>query len=119
MKLIVRSVIAVLFLTALTLPAVAQSKVAVKINPPGGNCFLVVLKNLQSAALTASSAYLVVYDQNNCKKVCDSKIGLNKPLKPCELFRFKLCCQGSLPPKYMAYVKVYYSGGYSEDWLWN
>jgi hypothetical protein len=92
---------------------------AVKMNPPTANCFPVTLKNLQGALPTASSAYLIVYDQDTCRKLCDSKIGLNKALKPCELFRFKLCCQGAQPTKYIAYVKVYYAGGYSEDWLWN
>jgi hypothetical protein len=119
MKLIIRSAIALLFVSAFAFPAFAQSRIAVKINPLSGNCFLVVLKSLQAAPLTASSAELIVYDQNTCKKVCDGKIGVNKSLKQCELFRFKLCCQSPLPPKYMAYVKVFYSGGYSEDWLWN
>jgi hypothetical protein len=119
MKLIIRSVIAFLFVIAFTFPALAQSRIAVKTNPLTGNCFLVTLKNLQAAPLNASSAYLIVYDQNNCKKVCDGKIGLNKSLKQCELFRFKLCCSSPLPPKYIAYVKIYYPGGYSEDWLWN
>jgi len=119
MKIITRSAIAFLFLVAFAFPALAQSRIAIKINPPGGNCFLVVLKNLQAVPLNASSAYLTVYDQNSCKKVCDGKIGLNKTLNQCELFRFKLCCQSPLPAKYIAYVKVFYPGGYSEDWLWN
>ena len=119
MKLIIRSVIASVFLLAVAFPALAQSRIAVKINPPAAHCFLVTLKSLQAAPINASSAYLVVYDQNNCKKACDAKVALNRPLKPCELFRFKLCCQGALPPKYIAYVKIYYPGGYSEDWLWN
>jgi hypothetical protein len=120
MKLIIRSVIASLFLIAFAFPALAQSRIAVKINPPSGNCFLVVIKSLPTAPLTATSALLNVYDQNTCKKVCDGKIGLNKSLQPCELFRFKICCQSPLPAKYIAYVKIFYSvGGSSEGWLWN
>jgi len=119
MKLIIRSVIASLFLVAFAFPALAQSRIALKINPLGGNCFLVALKSLQAAPLNASSADLVVFDQNTCKKVCDAKVRVGKTLKQCEISRFKICCNSPLPPKYIAYVKVYYPGGYSEDWLWN
>ena len=120
MKLFIRSVIAVLFLAAFTLPALAQSpKLAIKISSPSGKCFPLTLKNLQSTPLTATAAYLVVFDQTNCKKTCDSKIGINKALKPCEAYGFRICCSGSLPPKYIAYVKVFYSGGYNESFLVN
>ena len=120
MKLIIRSVIAVLFLAALTLPALAQSpKLAIKISPPSGKCFPLTLKNLQSTPLTVSSAYLVVFDQGDCKKTCDSKIALNKTLKPCEPFRTRVCCSGTLPAKYIAYVRVFYAGGYNESFLVN
>ena len=119
MKLIIRSAIGFLFLVAFAFPSLAQSKLAIRTAPLSGSCVIVSVKNLQAAPLNASSAYLVVYDQNNCKKVCDSKIGLNKNLTPCELFRFKLCCSNALPAKYIAYVKIFYAGGYSEDWLWN
>ena len=120
MKLIIRSVIAVVFLAALVLPALAQSpKLALKIGSPSGKCFPLTLKNLQSTPLTATAAYLVVFDQTTCKKTCDSKIAINKALKPCEPYGFKVCCSGSLPPKYIAYVKVFYSGGYNESFLFN
>ena len=120
MKLIIRSVIAALFLTALTFPALAQSpKLAIKVSSPSGKCFPLTLKNLQAAPLTASAAYLVVFDQASCKKTCDSKIAINKALKPCEAYSFRICCSGSLPAKYIAYVKVYYSGGYNESFLVN
>ena len=119
-KLIIRSVIAVLFLTALTLPALAQSpKLAIKISPASDKCFPLTIKNLQSTPLTVSAAYLVVFNQEDCKKTCDSKVAVNKTLKPCELFRFRICCSGTFPPKYIAYVKVFYAGGYNESFLVN
>lgn len=119
MKLIIRSAIAFLFLIAVAFPALAQSKLALRTAPLSGSCVIVSVKNLQTAPVNASAGYLVVYDQNSCKKVCDSKIALNRNLQPCDLFRFKLCCSHPLPAKYIAYVKVFYAGGYSEDWLWN
>jgi hypothetical protein len=119
-KLFIRSVIAILFLAALTFPALAQSpKLAIKISPPSGKCFPLTLKNLQGTPLTASSAYLLVFDQTNCKRTCESKIAIDKALKPCEAFGLRICCSGSLPPKYIAYVKVFYSGGSNESFLVN
>lgn len=120
MKLIPRSLIALVFLAAIASPALGQTpKLAIKIGPPSGKCFPLILKNLQSTPLTASAAYLVVFDQATCKKTCDSKIAIDKSLKPCEPYGFKICCSGSLPPRYIAYVKVYYSGGYNESFLVN
>src|SRR3954449_1108745 len=79
MKLIIRSVIAFLFVIAFAYPSLAQSpKLAIKIGSPSGKCFPLTLKNLQTTPLTASAAYLVVFDQTNCKKTCDSKIAINK-----------------------------------------
>jgi hypothetical protein len=67
-----------------------------------------------------NSAYLVVFDQASCKKTCESKIPLNKALNPCEAFSYRICCgSGVVHPKYIAYVKVYYSGGFNESWLVN
>ncbi|MFN2623890.1 MAG: hypothetical protein ABR611_13715 [Chthoniobacterales bacterium] len=120
MKLIIRSVIAVLFLAALTLPALAQSpKLAIKIGAPSGKCFPLTLKNLQTTVLTTNSAYLVVFDQGKCQRVCESKIALKKDLKPCEPYTYRICCSGSVPPKFVAYVKVFYGGGYNESFLVN
>ena len=119
MKLILRSAIAFLFLIAFAFPSLAQSKIAIRTAPLSSSCVIVSVKNLQTAPLNASAAYLMVFDQNTCKKACDTKIALNRNLNPCELFRFKLCCSHALPAKYIAYVKIFYAGGYSEDWLWN
>ena len=119
MKLIVRSAIAFLFLAAFAFPALAQSpKLAVRIGPPSKICFPVTIKNLQTIPLGVSAAYLLVFDQSNCQKVCETKIAIDKKLKPCEPLVFKVCCQ-HLPPKYMVYVKIFHGGGSVEDWLWN
>jgi len=120
MKLIPRSLIALLFLAAIASPALAQSpKLAIKIGSPSGKCFPFILKNLQTTPLAASAAYLLVFDQTNCKRTCDFKIAIDKTLKPCEPYAFKICCSGTVPPKFIAYVKVFYSGGSNESFLVN
>lgn len=120
MKLFIRSVIAVLFLAALTLPAFAQGpRLAIKIGAPSSKCFPITIKNLQTSPLTATAAYLVVFDQTNCKRTCESKIAVNKAVGPCETYSFRICCSGTLPPKYVAYVRIPYSGGYNESFLVN
>ena len=90
-----------------------------KIGATSGKCFLITLKNLQTAPVTATAAYLVVFDQTNCKRTCESKIAVNRAVKPCESYSFRICCSGTLPPKYIAYVRVPYSGGYNESFLSN
>jgi hypothetical protein len=120
MKLITRSAIAFLFLAAFAFPALAQNpKLASRLGKPSASCFPFTLKNLEPNLLSVSAAYLVVFDQTNCKKTCDFKIAIDKKLKPCEAYTFKICCDHPLPAKYMAYVKIFHAGGSSEDWLWN
>jgi len=120
MKLIIRSAIACLFLAAFAFPALAQNpQLAAQLGKPSGSCFPLKLKNLQPGLLKVGPAYLVVFDQGTCKKVCESKIALGQRLKPCEVYTFKICCDHPLPARYMAYVKVFYTGGSTEDWLWN
>ena len=119
MKLLIRSMIAVLFLTVLALPSLAQvPNVAVRISPPPapGKCFPVAVKNLRTTSITANAAYLTIFDQITCKITCESKISLQKKVAPCKVLTFKICCEKPLPLRYIAYVRVNHSLGNNEEW---
>jgi hypothetical protein len=121
MKLLIRSMIAVLFLTALAMPSLAQvPNVAVRISPPPapGKCFPVTIKNLGTTTITANAAYLTIFDQSTCKVTCEFKISLEKRVTPCKILTFKICCEKPLPPKYIAYVRVAHSLGNNEQWYY-
>jgi hypothetical protein len=119
MKLIVRSMIAVLFLTALALPSLAQRPdVAVRISSPSGSCFRVMVNNLRTTPTKINVAYITIFDQDTCKKTCEFKVSIRKELGPCKTLDFKICCEGRLPSKYIAYVLVYHSAGNNEQWYY-
>jgi hypothetical protein len=124
MKLLVRSTIGFLFLLALAMPSLAQNpNLAIKIGPPPTPqaCFPVTIKNVRATPINTTAAYLYVFDQKTCKRVCEFKISFPKTLAPCQSASFKICCQksaGPLPPTWIAYVRVHYAGGWNEQWLW-
>lgn len=120
MKVIIRPMIAVLFLIALAMPALAQSpNVAIRISPPPkpDGCFPVAIKNLRTSLITTQAAYITIFDQGSCKVTCEFKIPLGKTLKPCETYTFKICCN-KLPSKHIAYVRVAHSLGNNEQWYY-
>ena len=120
MKVIIRSMLAVLFLIALAMPALAQSpNVAIRISPPPApdGCFPVAIKNLRTSLITTQAAYITIFDQESCKVTCEFKIPLGKTLKPCETYKFKICCN-KLPSKHIAYVRVVHSLGNNEQWYY-
>jgi len=121
MKLIIRSMIAVLFLVALAMPSLAQTpNLAIRISPPPapGGCFPVTIKNMTTGLITGNAAYLTILDQGSCKVTCEFKIRLGKVLKPCESYTFKICCSKPLPSKHIAYVRVNHSLGNNEQWYY-
>jgi hypothetical protein len=121
MKLIVRSIIALLFMMALALPSLAQSPdLAIRIAPPPapGGCFPVTVKNLRTSTIALNAAYLTIIDQSNCKVTCEFKIPLGQKLGPCQSFTFKICCAAPLPSKHIAYVRVNHSLGNNEQWYY-
>jgi hypothetical protein len=121
MKLIIRSMIAVLFLIALAMPSLAQSpNLAVRISPPPApdGCFPVTVKNLRTSPIGLTAAYLTIFDQTTCKITCEFKIPLGQKLGPCKTFSFKICCSKPLPSKHIAYVRVNHSAGNNEQWYY-
>lgn len=121
MKLIIRSMIAVLFLIALAMPSLAQSpNLAVRISPPPapGGCFPVTVKNLTTSTIGLNAAYLTIFDQSTCKVTCEFKIRLGQKLDPCKTTSFKICCSKPLPSKHIAYVRVNHSLGNNEQWYY-
>jgi hypothetical protein len=120
MKLIPRSIIALVFLLGLATPLLAQNPVvAIRIGPPPtpNACFPVTLKNLRPAPINVNSAYMAIFDQSNCKLVCETKIPLAKNLGPCQTYAFKMCCQKPLPPQFICYVRVNHNVGVNEEWF--
>jgi hypothetical protein len=121
MKLIIRSMIAVLFLIALALPSMGQNpNLAIRISPPPapGGCFPVTIKNLRNTLVTCNVAYLAIFDQATCKMTCEFRMPFGKRLKPCETYTFKMCCSKPLPSKHIAYVRVTHSLGSNEQWYY-
>ena len=121
MKLIIRSMIAVLFLAALAMPALAQApNLAVRISPPPApdGCFPVTIKNVTGAPISAKTAYFTIIDQRTCKVTCESKVAIRKTLNPCESHSFKICCSKPLPAKHIVYLRVYHSLGNNEQWYY-
>jgi hypothetical protein len=121
MKLIIRSMIAVLFLIALAMPSLAQSpNVAIRISPPPApdGCFPFTVKNLRTSLVTVNAAYLTVIDQSTCKVTCEFKIPLGKKLEPCQSLTFKICCSKPLPSKHIVYIRVNHSLGNNEQWYY-
>jgi hypothetical protein len=60
---------------------------------------------------------MAIFDQSNCKLVCESKIPLVKTLGPCQTYAFKMCCQKPLPPQFICYVRVNHNLGVNEEWF--
>ena len=121
MKLIIRSMIAVLFLVALAVPALAQSpNLAVRISPPPApdGCFPVTIKNVRTTPISAKAAYLTVIDQSTCKVTCEFKVAIGKTLSPCQSHSFKICCSKPLPSKHIVYVRIVHSLGNNEQWYY-
>jgi hypothetical protein len=120
MKLILRSTIGFLFLIALALPALAQNpNLAIRIAPPATPkaCFQVTIKNMRTTTIASSAAYLVIFDQKTCQRVCEFKMPLAKKLPPCQSLNFTICCAKPLPPTWITYVAVTHNFGVNEEWL--
>jgi hypothetical protein len=120
MKLITRSAIAFLFLAAFAFPALAQNpSLAIRISPPTSKktCFQVTIKNMRPTAIASSAAYVVIFDQSNCKRVCEFKMALPKKLAPCQSLNFTICCAKPLPPTWITYVAVNHNFGLNEEWF--
>jgi hypothetical protein len=119
MKSIFRSLIAVLFLLAFTMPLVAQNpKVAIRVSP-SRNCVKVVLKNLTTASVAVSTAELWIFDQKTCRRLCITRKVINKKIGACQDFEFEICCD-NLPPAsgYIYYVRVRHNLGMNEEWAY-
>ncbi|HXM33235.1 MAG TPA: hypothetical protein VN921_06235 [Chthoniobacterales bacterium] len=120
MKLITRSTIALVFLIGLATPLLAQNpNLAIHIAPPPTpkTCFPVTIKNLRATPIVCNSAYVVIFDQSNCKRVCEFKMSLPKNLAPCQSATFTICCAKPLPPTWIVYVAVHHNFGMNEEWL--
>lgn len=121
MKLIVRSTIAVLFLTALAMPSLAQSPhVAVRVSPQSTTqqCFTVTIRNLRTTPIGCTAAYLTIYDQKTCKVTCEFKVPLGRRLGSCQVFRFKICCDKPVSAAFIAHVRINHAQGNDEGWYY-
>jgi hypothetical protein len=120
MKLITRSAIVLVFLLGLATPLLAQNPVAaIRIGPPltPKACFPVTVKNLRPAPIQLNGAYMAIFDQSNCKLVCESKISLANGVGPCQTHVFTMCCSKPLPSKFICYVRVKHNLGTNEEWF--
>jgi len=122
MKLISRSLIVVVLLMGLAMPALTQNP-AVRMTPGGSKaCVKVTLKNLNTAApITVSLAELLIFDQKTCRRLCIKRLPLNnKKIDKCQTLDFEICCpQTSLPdaPGYIYFLRISSSAGSTQDWL--
>jgi hypothetical protein len=109
MKLMTRSIIALVFFIGLSTPLLAAAPDVSVCITPVQNCFSVTIKNLTSPVVV-STADMTIFDQKSCKRVCVSKIPIQKKLATCGTLTFKICCEKPLPPSYICYVRVQHSG---------
>jgi hypothetical protein len=120
MKLLIRSTIGFLFLIALGMPALAQNpNLAIRIAPPPSakTCFPVTIKNMRTTAIACNAAYVVIFDQKTCQRVCEFKMALSKKLAPCQSLTFTICCAKPLPATWITYVAVNHNLGTNEEWF--
>lgn len=117
MKLITRSILALLFLFACSISLQAQNpNVAVRLDAQK-NCVKINLKNLRPAAINVSYVEFWIYDAKTCKRICVTRKSINKPIKSCDDLTVELCCD-HLPDAsgYIYYVRVRHSLGTNEAW---
>ncbi|MDQ2856104.1 MAG: hypothetical protein M3R68_07225 [Acidobacteriota bacterium] len=118
MKLITRSVFALLFVLALAASSRAQNpNIAVKLDAHK-NCVRIELKNLTTATIGVSYIELWVYDGKTCKRICATRKVINKKIKACDTLKeLELCCS-DLPnaSEYIYYVRIHHSAGINEAW---
>ena len=117
MKLVTRSIIALLFLVAFATLSKAQNpNVAVRVDVKT-NCVKVTLKNLRTTPIGISTAELWIYNGKTCKRICINRKSIAKTIKACDTLEFQICCN-SLPnaPEYIYYVRIRHALGQNEAW---
>ena len=117
MKIISRSVIALVFLIVCAAPLLAQNpNVAVRVYPDN-KCVKIHLKNLRPAALGVSYVELWIFDDTTCRRICATRKVINKSIKACDTMDLDICCP-NLPSasRYIYYVRVHHSAGTNEEW---
>lgn len=119
MKLITRSIVALVFFIGLSTPLLAAAPDVSVCITPVQNCFSVTLKNLTSNVVGVSTADMTIFDPKSCKQVCVSKTSIQKKLDKCGALTFRICCAKPLPLSYICYVRVYHSGSatVNEGWF--
>ena len=117
LKLINRSIIAVIFLLAFATPLLAQNpNVAMRVDAKK-NCVRINLKNLRPTTIGVSYIELWIYDAKSCKRICVTRKVINQKIKSCDTLDLELCCD-HLPDAsaYIYYVRVHHSLGVNEEW---
>jgi hypothetical protein len=116
-KLVTRSIIALLFLVVFASSSKAQNpNVAVRLDA-SKNCVKINLKNLRSIPVTVAYVEFWIYDAKTCKRICVNRKSINKSIKACDTLDVDICCN-HLPdaPGYIYYVRVRHSAGQNEAW---
>ena len=120
MKTITRLLVGLMLLIGLTVSAQAQNPaVRMKAGPPP-ELINYSLQNLGAATIGVNTVLLQVFDAQTCKKLCVSKSAVNKKIAKCKILEGQIRCPQPLPPAagYIYYLKVFWSGGVTENWLY-
>ena len=117
MKLITRSIIALVFLVVFAASAKAQNPIVAVRLDASRNCVKINLKNLRATTVGVTYVEFWIYDAKTCKRICATRKVVNKPLKTCDTMDLEICCN-NLPdaPSYIYYVRVHHSAGTNEAW---
>ena len=117
MKTMLRSMGALLLLTAFAAPLCAQNpNVAIRLDP-SKECMKGTFKNLRTTTIAVSYVELWIYDAKSCKRICVTRKVLNLKIKPCDTLNFDLCCKNTPTASgYIYYVRVHHSAGTNEAW---
>jgi hypothetical protein len=122
MKLIARSLLALLFSIALSMPASAQNPAVRMTKGPSNESVNFTLKNLSPVTIGIGSVEFRVYDQSTCKLLCAVKRAVNKKITKCQTLDWEVRCNAPVPAAaggYIYYLRVRNASGTSltESWL--
>ena len=121
MKTITRSIAGLMLLIGLAVSTQAQNPaVKMKAGPPP-ELISYTLQNLSGATILVNAVVLQVFDAKTCKRLCASKSAVNKKVAKCAILEGQIRCPPPLPPApsgYIYYLKVFRSGGVTENWLY-
>jgi hypothetical protein len=124
MKRIAQLVLLAVVLMVISIPIQAQNP-AVRMAPgPTKESVKVSLRNLAAATIAVGTVELQIFDQKTCKRLCATRLVLNKKIASCQNLDFEIRCSTQIPNApggYIYFLRVRNTANalLTEDWLFN